>query len=423
MIASENVIEERRARAQEAWGLTDQVVLIGGGGPISIPGGADQCFPYKPHPDYFWLTNRRRELGVLAFDPAAGWTLFEPHVTEHERVWGGSEDPVGLPLDNLERWLSERSDRPLALLGVAPSNLPFDEDLTNRLGSALLHARRPKDEAEIDLMRLAAKATAAGYESARRVIRPGVTERQIKIELESAFVRAGADGPGYSSVVGIGPNSAVFHFTPGARAAMEGDLVLIDAGAEVSSYVMDVTRTYPASSAFTAEQQAIYDAVLKAELLAIDACRPNAEWHEVHRLSALSLSESLRDYGILKCSPEEAVESEAIALFFPHGIGHMVGLGVRDASGPLPTRSGKGKVAGVSVRMDIPLLPGYSLTIEPGIYFIPALLNDPKRHARFADQINWSSVAPWIGKGGIRIEDTVIVTNGEPLVLSSDIPK
>lgn len=411
-------LQRRRQAAADAWSLSDEVVLIGAGTPISIPGGADQCFSFKPHPEYRWLAERRREGGVLAFDPSRGWELFEPPITETELVWGGGEPPVGRSLGELNEWVGGRKVR---WLGTPSAEIPGE--VSDELREALLHARRPKDDSEIDRMRRAARATAAGHAAARQAIRPGATERQVQIEIEAAFFRAGADCTGYGTIVGTGPNSAVFHFVPGQRMIAENDLVLVDAGAEVDGYVIDVTRTYPASGEFTSEQQTLYDAVLKSELVAMDMCRVGVEWLDVHRATALSLSASLREMGMFTCSPEEAVESELIGLFFPHGVGHMVGLGVRDAGGPLPGRKGESRVGGIRVRMDLPLEAGYAVTIEPGLYFIPALLNDPKRREKYAAQVNWTEVEPWIGNGGIRIEDNVLVTTGEPLNLTSAIPK
>lgn len=420
---ADDFIEARRRRASTAWDLKNEIILIGAGMPIGIPGGMDQTFPYRPHPEYDWLTGgRTREGGVLAFDPQEGWTLFEPPVTEMERIWGGSEAPIGKPIEDLEPWLNARSGRKLAWLGSAKDG-EGDEEFAKHARTALTHARRSKDEHEIQIIREAVAATQAGHGEAARAIRPGVTERQVQIEIEAAFFRAGGDAPGYGTIVGSGPNSAVFHFTPGARVIQPNELVLVDAGASVRGYTADVTRTYPSSGKFTADQQWLYDAVLKAELLAVQACSVGAEWLDIHRLAAHSLAQSLVEAGLLTCSAGEAVESEAISLFFAHGIGHMVGLGVRDASGPLPDRAGDRKVAGLKIRMDLPLEAGYFVTIEPGLYFVPALLQDEKRREKHKHHVNWKAVDPWVGQGGVRIEDNVLVTEKGPVNLTEEILK
>lgn len=410
----------RRARVAQAWGLEDEIVTIDAGVPIGLPGGADQCYPYITHPDYRWLTECQREGGVLAFDPKSGWAHFEPAVTDMERVWGGGPAPIGRPIEELDAWLVERQGRPRVRLGA---NANPGESVPLRLQAELLHARRPKDEGEIALLRLAVDATRAAHAAAVAAIRPGATEREVQIELETAAARAGATAMGYATIVGTGPNSAIFHATPGATPLKEDEFVLIDAGAQVDGYTADVTRTYPSSGRFTADQQWIYDAVLRALQRGTDACRVGTEWSEVHLTAARSLAESLIEAGILRVSADEALDSEAIALFFPHGVGHLVGLGVRDASGPALGRKGDRRFAGINLRMDLPLGEGYLTTVEPGLYFIPALLQSPERRHRFGDAVVWQEAERYLGLGGVRLEDNILVTANGPVNLTESIPK
>ncbi len=414
----QDIIERRRDRARNAFGNIEDIILIGAGKPIPIPGGADQTFPFRPHPEYTWLTGRAREGGVLAFDPNDGWTLFEPTLTELEQVWGGGPHPVGRSLTELDEWLKAREGCGIKWLGVAKDAVS-DKELSERL----LHARRPKDEAELEFMRAAVHATAAGHAAAVQYIRPGVTERQVQIELEAAFYRNGADGVGYGTIVGSGPNSTQLHSEPGTRRMQDGDIIVLDAGGEVNGYTADVTRTLAASGKFNADQQAIYDAVLRAQLLAIDACKVGAEWGDVHLLAARSMAESLHHMGVIRVGAEEAVENGIITMFFPHGIGHMVGLGVRDASGPYPGRAGDRKFAGIKLRMDLILDEGYIVTVEPGLYFNNALLRNEKRREKFKDVVDWAMIEPWIGNLGVRIEDNILVTKNGPVNLTSEIPK
>lgn len=416
-------ISERRSRTVENWNLIDEIVLVGCGAPIGLPGGADQCYEFRPHPEYRWLAEETRPGSVLAFDPREGWTRFTPAVSEAERVWDGiSEEPEGPFIEDLMTWLETRRGRKLAFLGSPTEDLAYDEALTATLRDKLMQARRPKDFGEIETMRRASFATKAGHDAARKFIRPGVTERQIQIEMEAAFARAGADRPGYHSIVGTGPNSVVFHFTPSHRPVAPNDVVLIDAGAEVDGYVIDVTRTYSADGRFTPSQQDVYDILLESQRKACDRCRVGMEWLEFHTRCALDLADGLARIGVFKGSAQSAVETEAFALFMPHGIGHMVGLGVRDASGAAPGRSGENKAAGVRVRCDLPLEEGYVMTVEPGIYFIPALLNDPERREKFAEEIDWAVVDGYLDFGGMRIEDNMLVTDGDPVNLTIEIP-
>jgi len=200
-IELDRALEIRRDRTAAAWDLDDEIVLLGAGEAITIPGHGDQTYPYWPHTEYFYLTDRDRPGSVLAFDPGEGWIDFVPEVTREERVWTGGVEVDGRLRRELAGWLAERSGRPVAVLGC-PVDLPSDkaspdEQLTERLRLALSAVRRPKDAVELDRMREAARCSRAGYAAIRDVIRPGVTEREVGIEIEHAFRRAGADAPAY----------------------------------------------------------------------------------------------------------------------------------------------------------------------------------------------------------------------------------
>jgi Xaa-Pro aminopeptidase len=127
------------------------------------------------------------------------------------------------------------------------------------------------------------------------------------------------------------------------------------------------------------------------------------------------------DFGVLRGDPDGLVERQAVSLFFPHGVGHMVGLGVRDAGEILPGREPRADEF-PRLRIDLPLEPGFVVTVEPGIYFVPALLGDPELRARHRDAVDWDRAERMLGFGGIRIEDNVLVTDGEPEVLTADVP-
>jgi Xaa-Pro aminopeptidase len=167
----------------------------------------------------------------------------------------------------------------------------------------------------------------------------------------------------------------------------------------------------------------VYDVVLAAELAAIDQCRVGVEWHDVHRTAAAELAAGLHHLGILTVTPDEALANEAIALFFPHGIGHMVGLGVRDVGGRAPGREEGRMCCGAKVRVDLPLGEEFLMTVEPGIYFVPALLDDPERRDKFSAAVAWDSLDRWRDLGGVRIEDNVLVTRQGPKVLTAEIEK
>lgn len=416
-------LQARRDKVAAAWDLDREVVLVASGEPVSVPGHGDQTYPFRPHSEYFYLADRERPGCVLAFDPHAGWVDFVPAVSEKERVWTGGQIPdEGVPASGLEEWLAARKGRPVALLGC-PLNVEHDEELGTRLREVLTHVRRPKDDVELERMRQAARATAAAYARLPELIRPGVTERSVQIELEAEFFRAGAQRTAYDTIVGSGPNAAVLHFSPTSRELREGELVLIDAGAEYDGYACDVTRTYPVGPRFSPEQRDLYAIVLAAQKRAVAGCRAGKEFRDLHIETAVDMTRGLVDFGLLRGEPESLVEQCAHYLFFPHGLGHMVGLGVRDASGRYPGRPKDERPHFETLRLDLPLEPGYVVTIEPGLYFIPALLNDAERRQRYREQVDWDRVDRMLDFGGIRIEDNVLVTAGEPEVLTAAIPK
>jgi Xaa-Pro aminopeptidase len=417
--------DDRRLRAAKALNLSNEIVLIAAGESIGIPGGLDQTYPFRAHPEYFWLTGLECPGGVLALDTAtAEWTHFAPTVSELEKVWDGREQAPGLPLTELAAYLAARRGRSIVNLGAELPGVKPDHTRVTAVRETFTHARRAKDGQEIHLLERAAEASAAGYRRARPLIKAGATERAIQIELEAGFAHAGGDRTAYDTIVGGGPNSVIFHFTPSQRAFQAGELVLIDAGAEVARYCADVTRTYPASGRFTSLQTQIYEIVLNAQMRAVSACRSGREWRNIHLDCCRDIAEGLLSAGVLKGDASDLVDRGVVALFFPHGVGHLVGLGVRDAGGRLPGRGPRPLPGGINLRVDLPLEPGYVVTVEPGLYFIPAILNDPARREKFRDAVNWSMIdGPLAGFGGIRIEDNVLITTSEPRNLTAAIPK
>ena len=418
-------LSDRRARIATALTLGDAILLVGAGEPVPLPEGSDQTYPFRSHAEYYYLTAEECPGGVVAFDPrdgAGGWVSFVPDVTEGERVWEGRAQLPGASIATLEPWLTTRRGRPIVMLGAPLRGVLADEARSLQAREQLKHARRLKDATEIALLRRTAVATAAGYEQMRASLRPGVTERALQIELETGFFRAGGDRPGYGSIVGLGANSAILHSTPSSRAAVAGDFLLVDAGVEIGRYMSDVTRTYVVGTP-SAFQRDLYQIVLAVEERALARCVPGAEWREVHVAAASELTAGLVSLGVMRGAAESLVEQEAHTLFFPHGLGHMVGLGVRDGSGMEPGRTKSPRASLSTLRMDLPLRPGYVVTVEPGLYFIPALLNDPKRRERFRDAVNWPLVESHLSLGGVRIEDNVLVTASAPENLTAAIPK
>jgi Xaa-Pro aminopeptidase len=417
-------LERRRCAAAAEWQLTDEIVLIGAGDLIAVPGRGDRTYPFQAHSEYYYLTDRNRPGGVLAFDPQAGWFDFTAPITDSDRLWSGAptSEPDELTTAVLGDWLGSRANRPLACLGVAEPDVPCNAQTVDDLRAALDRVRRPKDSLEVERMRVAERATGAAFAAAVPLLRDGISERGVQIELEAAAFRGGGDAMAYDTIIGGGKHSAILHFAPTTRPLRTGELVLIDAGAEYRGYASDITRTYPVNGRFGSDQQReLHSVVRAAELAAIERCMPGIEWRDVHLTAALVIAEGLVAGGLLRGQPESLVEAGAASLFFPHGVGHLVGLGVRDAGGMLPERRGNPPPF-PNLRIDLPLKAGMVVTVEPGIYFVPALLQDPERRSRHRDEVAWSRVDRMLDFGGIRIEDNVLITETEHEVITRDVP-
>jgi Xaa-Pro aminopeptidase len=416
-------LERRRRAVAERWELGDQVVLVGAGERIPVPGRGDRTYPFRVHSEYLYLTDRERPGGVLAFDPHEGWVDFVVPVTREERLWEGAQGdgPEGVPVAELTAWLERRGGRPLAGLGAPLPDVASDAQLEADLRYALNHVRRQKDAVELERMRAAELATRAGFAHVAPLIEPGRSERELQIELEAAFFRGGADSLAFDTIVGSGPNSAVLHFPPSSRRLADGDLVLIDAGGECRGYASDVTRTYPASGRFTPEQEQVYAIVAAASERATELCSAGTEWRDVHGAAALVIAQGLVELGLLRGDPEGLVERGSQALFFPHGVGHMVGLGIRDAGEVLRGRESRDE-GFPRLRVDLPLMPGHVFTVEPGVYFVPALLEDAELRERHRDAVDWERAESMLGFGGIRIENDVLITEDGNEVLTAEIP-
>ncbi|MGH2632636.1 MAG: M24 family metallopeptidase, partial [Tepidiformaceae bacterium] len=215
----------------------------------------------------------------------------------------------------------------------------------------------------------------------------------------------------------------VLHVAPGQRQLAAGDLVLVDAAAEYRGYASDITRTFPVSPHFTGTQRDLYQLVLDVQLTAIANVRPGVEYKALHLAASRQIASGLAELGILRGDADDLVERDAHALFFPHGLGHMLGLATHDAGGCLAGRTPSDRFGLKWLRADLPLAEGYVVTIEPGIYFIPAVIEDPERRHAYADAVDWDRVDALASFGGIRIEDDVLVTATGAEVLSAAIPK
>lgn len=253
-----------------------------------------------------------------------------------------------------------------------------------------------KDPDELALLGHAADVTALGHLQAMQAARPGMYEYQVQAVLEAAFLASGSPRLGYQSIVASGPNACILHYHENDRRLRAGELLLIDAGAEVGMYTADVTRTFPVGERFSEPQRAVYAVVLRAQKAAIRAARAGRAWNAPHRTAVRTLTRGLVELGVLRGRVHELVRSEAYKPYYMHGTSHWLGLDVHDA-GAYSAENGA----------PVRLQPGHVLTVEPGLYFDPRLRGVPRALRGI----------------GIRIEDDVAVTRGAPRVLTAAAPK
>jgi Xaa-Pro aminopeptidase len=244
------------------------------------------------------------------------------------------------------------------------------------------------------VMRSAAKVACRAHARAMQACQPGMQEYEIEAELLHEFRRAGMV-PAYSSIVGGGANGCILHYTENSAQLNDGDLLLIDAGAEYDCYASDVTRTFPVNGRFSQAQKQLYEVVLAAQTAAIKKVLPGNHWNDPHQAAVRVLTRGLVKLGILKGKPAELIRKDAYRRFYMHRTGHWLGMDVHDV--------GDYKVGNVWRELE----PGMVLTVEPGVY-IPAGSRGVAR--------KWWNI-------GIRIEDDVLVTRGEPDVLSDAVPR
>ena len=261
---------------------------------------------------------------------------------------------------------------------------------------ALAALRLVKDGPELDALRSAAAVTAAGHRLAMRTAGPGMREYEVQSVLEGEFRRLGSPRNGYPSIVASGRNACILHYHDNDRLMRSGDLLLIDAGAEVCGATADVTRTFPVSGRFSPPQAAAYRAVLRAQLAGIRACRQGAPWDAAHKVCLRWLTRGLVELGVLRGDVDKLIRRERYKPWYMHGTSHWLGRDVHDV----------GAYQDAGDRPHV-LRAGMVLTVEPGLYFDP--------HDR--------RVPAELRGIGIRIEDDVLVTRGGPRVLTAAVPK
>lgn len=307
---------------------------------------------------------------------------------------------------------------------IAPSNAAQDIDL--QLVQAIAKVRLTHDAAALTEMRQAAAVTVAAHQAGMAATPTAKREAEVRAAMEQVIVAHNMTCA-YSSIVTV--HGEVLHNEEYHHPLQPGDLLLADVGAETATgWAADVTRTWPVSGRFSPTQRDLYQVVLAAHDACIAHIRPGIEYRDLHLLAATTLAEGLVSLGILRGQAEDLVAMDAHALFFPHGVGHLLGLDVHDMedlgdlAGYAAGRSRSDRFGLCYLRLDRPLSAGMAVTIEPGFYQVPAILQDPDRRATYQQQVDWDRLAQFADVRGIRIEDDVVVTEAGCEVLTAALP-
>ncbi len=312
------------------------------------------------------------------------------------------------------------------LLGVHHSQIK--NFISDELIRGIVTMRSIKEDVEIEELEKAIDVAYLMHTTGMKMAMPGVIEQQIAGTIEG--IALSHYGPVSFPVI-LSIDGQTLHNHYHGNTLKEGRMLVIDAGCESAlHYASDITRTVPVGLKFSQRQKEIYEIVLKANMDTIKAIRPGIQYKEIHLLAARTIANGLKELGLMKGDMDEAVARGAHALFFPHGLGHMLGLDVHDMEGlgennvgydPTISRSDQFGLA--FLRLARKLEPGFVLTDEPGIYFIPALIDQWKGENIFTEFINYEKVETYKDFGGIRIEDDVLVTSDGYRVLGKPIPK
>jgi Xaa-Pro aminopeptidase len=419
-------LERRRRRLMQMMGRDSIAILPTA--PVVLR-NRDVEYPYRPESDFFYLTGFEEPAAVAVLVPGRAkgdFILFCRERDPKMELWTGSRHgPQGVrahfgaaeahvvgAIDDILPGLLENRAKVYYTMG---SNPDFDQRITEWLKGIrrksragvhppdeivslehLLHEMRLfKSRSEIGTMRRAAEISAAAHCRVMRACRPGLLEYQLEAELSHEFISHGARSHAYPPIIGGGGNACILHYIENDAVLADGDLVLIDAGAEYRGYAADITRTFPVNGRFSPAQRAVYELVLAAQHAAIAKVRPGNHWNDPHDAAVRVLTQGMVRLGLLKGDVRTLIRNRAYQRFFMHRTGHWLGMDVHDV--------GDYKI-GDSWRL---LEPGMVLTVEPGLY-IPA---GSKGVAK-----KWWNI-------GVRIEDDVLVTRGGNEVLTHGVPK
>jgi Xaa-Pro aminopeptidase len=426
----------RRAELKKLVG-NGVVVLFGNNeSPANYP--ANSYAPMRQDSSFLYYFGQHRDglVGVIDIDNDEEW-LFGDDIDVEDIVWMGYTPSVAdlaaevgvtktAPMKDLAKMVKGgnihflppyRHDTKIQimdLLGIHPSKQKEAASLP--LIKAVVKMRSTKEPQEIVAIERACDVGYAMHTTAQLLIRPGVTERFIGGQVDGV-ARSLAQGVSFATI--FSQHGEIMHGNPSDAKLEAGRLALCDAGCELDDYCSDNTRTMPVSGKFTQRQLEIYSIVEACHDYVLEVAKPGVKYADVHFAVCRLMTERLKELGLMKGDTDEAVAAGAHAMFLPHGLGHMMGMDVHDMEGlgqiyvgfDEETRPNLEQFGTNCLRMGRKLEEGFVVTDEPGIYFIPALIDDWKASGHCKDFLNFDLLETYKDFGGIRIEDDLLITN------------
>lgn len=392
----------------------------------------DVNYAFRQSSEFIHLTGYHEPGAILLMTEKESF-FFIKRVSQQHLVWlGSAETPASAKskfgfdqvyyIDEFEkvvRRICSSSKTIVANLELRPKfknvSALFQFD-SNPIKEWLPELRSVKTKEELKLMQYVAKVSSEAHIEVMTKTKVGMREYQVQSIFENALKFRHVLEQSYPAIVARGKNAAVLHYVHNRDKLLKGDLLLIDAGGEYCGYAADITRTFPVNGSFTKKQQEIYEIVLNAQKQCLKMIKPGVWLSELQDKAIEILTEGLRNLKLLEGSLNDLIVEKAYAPFYPHGVSHMLGLDVHDVTPKLKTRKKS------SMRSQMLLNPGHVITVEPGLYFIEALLNDKDIRKKYKKMIRWNKVEAYLEFGGVRIEDDVVVKSKGSRVLTS-VPK
>lgn len=377
-----------------------------------------------------------RSLELFMDSPKPDSALWHGEMPDREEIAEMIGADAARPMAELELWTEGaatiavqdsatcKQQSQLLNTSLLPQNPPQGIDL--ELAKAIISLRLIHDDGALAELRSCAAVTVEAHLSGMAATTSALVEAEVRAAMERVIIARNMT-TAYSSIVTV--HGEVLHNEQYHHKLQPGDLLLADVGAETNmGWAADVTRTFPVSGNFSSTQRDIYKVVLAAHDACIAKILPGVEYQDLHLLACSVIAEGLVDLGILQGNPQDLVEMDAHALFFPHGIGHLVGLDVHDMEdlGDLAGyefgRKRSDRFGLGYLRLNRPLRAGMLVTIEPGFYQVPAILNNAQMRSKYVDVVNWERLSQFADVRGIRIEDDVLVTAEGSEVLTAALP-